>query len=274
MSRSRTRRAALVAALAVTSLLVIGALAAAAAPSSSTAGRTTVTVGSTPLGSILIDTRGRTLYLYTPDGKNKSTCYGQCAKFWPPLYASGTLRGAHGVKKSLLGTTKRTGGKLQVTYAGRPLYFFALDTAPGDVNGQGLQNIWYAMSADGKRVSTAAPAATVTLGKTTLGSTIVDGKGMTLYMFTPDTATSSTCYGGCAAAWPPLLATGPLHAAGGLQTAQLGTIGRTDGTSQVTYAGHPLYFFAKDTKAGDVLGQGLGAKWWVLDGQGAPVDKP
>jgi secreted repeat protein with Y-X4-D motif len=72
---------------------------------------------------------------------------------------------------------------------------------------------------------------------------------MTLYMFTPDTSTTSACYGQCAATWPPVLASGKRGAAG-LQTSLLGTIQRTDCTTRVTFNGHPLYFFAKDSKPG------------------------
>jgi predicted lipoprotein with Yx(FWY)xxD motif len=271
MSNPRPRRIALAAALAALGAL-LSAWTAAAAPARPAAKQATVvTVGSTDLGRILIDTRGRTLYLYTPDTKGTSTCYGQCASFWPPLLAPGRVRGAHGVKASLLGTTKRKDGKLQVTYAGHPLYYFAQDNAPGDVNGQGLQNIWYAVSVTGKRVAAPAPPATVSLGKTALGSVIVDARGMTLYLFTPDTATTSVCNGACASLWPPLLADGKLRAAGGLETSLLGTIARADGSRQVTYAGHPLYYFAKDAKAGDANGQGLNAKWYVLSSAGAAV---
>jgi predicted lipoprotein with Yx(FWY)xxD motif len=263
--------------LAFAALVAAGALlttwTAAAAPVDRAVTRgPIVTIGSTDLGRVLVDARGRTLYLYTPDKKNSSTCYGQCAAFWPPLVASAKARAAHGVKAALLGTTKRKDGKLQVTYAGHPLYFFAQDLAPGDVNGQGLQNIWYALSAAGAKVTTPAPAATIALAQTALGPVIVDAsKGMTLYMFKPDTPTSSACNGACATTWPPLLASGKLHAPAGLQTSLLGTIQRADGSTQVTYAGHPLYFYARDTKAGDTVGQGVNTTWWVLAPSGAPI---
>jgi predicted lipoprotein with Yx(FWY)xxD motif len=267
-------RLAAAAAIAGAAALLLASSASPAPAQADANARTIVTLGSTDLGQILIDSHGRTLYLYAPDGKSKSTCYGQCASFWPPLLAAGKLRAAHGVKASLLGTTKRKDGKLQVTYAGHPLYRFAEDKEPGDVNGQGLQSIWYAVSVRGAKVTTPAPAATVALAQNPLGSILVDANQMTLYMFTPDTATTSACTGQCAAAWPPLVLNGKLRAAAGLQTSLLGTVQRVDGTTQVTYAGHPLYYFAKDTKPGDTLGQGLFGKWYVLSGIGGPIGAP
>lgn len=265
----------LVAVATVTAIALLVAVTAAAAHSHGAAKRgVVVTVESTDLGRILVDSSGRTLYLYAPDKKNQSTCYGQCAAFWPPLLTPGAPRAAHGVRASLLGTTRRKDGKLQVTYAGHPLYHFSEDTAPGDVKGQGLQNIWYALSVAGARVTAPPPPATMKLGQTTLGSVLVDPHGMTLYMFTPDTSTTSVCNGQCAAIWPPLLLNGKLRAAAGLQTSLLGTIQRADGTTQVTYAGHPLYFFAKDTQPGDTKGQGLFGKWYVLSAAGTPIGAP
>jgi predicted lipoprotein with Yx(FWY)xxD motif len=251
---------------------LLAAATAAAAPSDRAITRgPIVTLGSTALGQVLIDARGRTLYLYTPDTKGKSTCYGQCAALWPPLLTSGKPVAKHGVRPKLLGTTKRKDGKLQVTYAGHPLYFFAQDTEAGAVFGQGLQNIWYALSATGAKVTTAAPESTIKLAQTPLGSVITDAKGMTLYLFNRDTNGTSACYGQCAATWPPLLANGALHVGPGLQTKLLGTTQRTDGATQVTYAGHPLYFYARDTKAGDTVGQGVNGIWWVLSSSGAQI---
>lgn len=271
MSIVRPRRLVAVAVLAVAGTLLT-TWTAAAAPSHPAVKRgPIVTLGSTDLGQVLVDARGRTLYLYTPDAKSKSTCYGQCAAFWPPLFTTGKPTAAHGVKPSLLGTTKRKDGKLQVTYAGHPLYFFAQDTAAGDVNGQALQNIWYGVSVKGAKVTTAAPPATIQLAQTGLGSVIVDPRGMTLYLFKPDANGTSACYGPCATNWPPLLANGKLHAGAGLQSSLIGTTQRTDGTTQVTYAGHPLYFFAKDTKPGDTIGQGVQSIWYVLSASGAQI---
>lgn len=112
---------------------------------------------------------------------------------------------------------------------------------------------------------------------TSLGKILVDGKDMTLYVFDKDKASKPTCTGECATAWPPLLTTDKVTAGPGVNAAWLGETDRTDGTKQVTYHGWPLYHFAKDTKAGDMNGQGVeqfGAKWWVMDAtKGEKIEK-
>ena len=107
-----------------------------------------------------------------------------------------------------------------------------------------------------------------------LGKILVDGNGMTVYLFVADTGTASTCYTSCATIWPPVLTTGAPKAGAGAQASLLGTTARTDGTTGVTYAGHPLYYFIKDKKPGDTTGQGVngfGALWWVLTPSGAAM---
>ena len=107
-----------------------------------------------------------------------------------------------------------------------------------------------------------------------LGSFLVDESGMTVYLFVADTGTASTCYSTCAIVWPPVLTTGAPQAGTGAQASLLGTTTRTDGKVEVTYAGHPLYYFMQDKAAGDVKGQGIngfGALWWVLSPSGAAI---
>jgi predicted lipoprotein with Yx(FWY)xxD motif len=135
-------------------LVVAGALAATAAVAS-THNSTTVSLRTTKVGNVLVAANGRTLYLFTADKSTKSSCYGQCAFYWPPLIAAKPTAST-GLKASLLGTTKRKGGKLQVTYAGHPLYFFAQDKKAGDVNGQGFVHFggaWWVVSAAGRKVT-------------------------------------------------------------------------------------------------------------------------
>ncbi len=108
----------------------------------------------------------------------------------------------------------------------------------------------------------------------TLGKILVDGNGLTVYLFVADTGTASTCYTSCATIWPPVLTAGTPTAGAGAQASLLGTTTRTDGTVEVTYAGHPLYYFIKDKKPGDTTGQGVngfGALWWVLAPSGAAM---
>ncbi len=107
-----------------------------------------------------------------------------------------------------------------------------------------------------------------------LGKILVDGNGMTVYLFVADTGTTSTCYTSCAKFWPPVLTAGAAKAGAGAQASLLGTTARTDGTTEVTYAGHPLYYFLNDKKAGDTSGQGVdgfGGLWWVLTPAGAAM---
>jgi predicted lipoprotein with Yx(FWY)xxD motif len=133
-------------------LMVAGALAVTAFAARSTS---TVSLRTTAVGKVLVAANGHTLYLFTADKGKKSTCYGQCAGYWPPLFATKPTVGA-GLKAPLLGTTKRKGGKLQVTYAGHPLYFFAQDKKAGQVNGQGFVHFggsWWVVSAAGTKIT-------------------------------------------------------------------------------------------------------------------------
>jgi len=107
-----------------------------------------------------------------------------------------------------------------------------------------------------------------------LGSILVDGKGLTVYLFVADTGKESTCYTQCAAIWPPVLTDGAPQAGTGADASLLGTTTRTDGKVEVTYAGHPLYYFVQDKAAGDAKGQGIngfGALWWVMSPSGAAI---
>lgn len=104
-----------------------------------------------------------------------------------------------------------------------------------------------------------------------LGSILADNRNMALYILTQDWPDTPTCYGVCARAWPPLLASGRPVAGEGVDAAKLGTVLRTDGGTQVTYNGWPLYYSAEDTQPGDVKGQGGGGIWFVISPAGNPV---
>lgn len=135
-----------------------------------------------------------------------------------------------------------------------------------------------APGAGGPYGSSPAPApagVSVTTVATRLGRTLVDGDGRALYLFEADHGGTSACTGSCDTVWPPLRAPGGVHALGGVSAALLGTIQRSDGSTQVSYNGHPLYYYAGDANAGDTTGQGLnqfGASWYVLDPAGAKID--
>jgi len=115
----------------------------------------TVTVAKSPFGRILVDSKGRTLYDFPPDMGGASTCYGACAALWPPLTTVGKPHAGKGVAASLLGTTKRKDGKLEVTYGGHPLYYYVADTKRGETTGQGLNQFgapWWVVSPAGKEI--------------------------------------------------------------------------------------------------------------------------
>jgi predicted lipoprotein with Yx(FWY)xxD motif len=130
--------------------IILTLVAAGAAFAATRATGTKVTLHSTNLGKVLATSTGRTLYLYTPDGHNKSNCTGSCSAYWPPLMTKGKPVAGPGVKKSLLGTAKR-GAKLQVTYNGHPLYRYSGDSGAGQTSGEGSYGTWYVVTAAGKQ---------------------------------------------------------------------------------------------------------------------------
>jgi len=117
----------------------------------------------------------------------------------------------------------------------------------------------------------------VTAKTTKLGRVLVDAQGRTLYLFGADRSAKSACSGKCATFWPPLIVTGKPRAGAGIQPSLLGTARRANGQLQVTYNHHPLYAFVKDTKAGQVNGEGIdafGATWYAVSPAGTAVKKP
>ncbi|MET7644401.1 hypothetical protein ABZS83_12265 [Streptomyces sp. NPDC005426] len=139
-----------------------GSSSASATPSATgTPASGTVASASSPLGTILVDGEGRTLYLWEADTTSRSTCDGDCAQSWPPLTLTGKPVAGKGVKASLLGTTTRDDGRAEVTYNGHPLYRYAGDTAAGDTHGQGSNGFgaaWYVLDTAGNKITKAAPS--------------------------------------------------------------------------------------------------------------------
>jgi predicted lipoprotein with Yx(FWY)xxD motif len=112
-------------------------------------------VRTTGLGSILVDSRGLSLYLFEADRGATSVCYGSCAKFWPPLLTKGSPVAVAGANQMLLGTTRRSDGTIEVTYAGHPLYFYVGDRRPGDTTGEGLNAFgggWDVLAPNGAKI--------------------------------------------------------------------------------------------------------------------------
>ena len=136
-----------------------------------------VSLRTTKLGAILVNAKGHTLYLFTKDKSAKSSCSGTCATYWPPATTRTKPTAGAGIKAALLGTTKRSDGSKQLTYNHHPLYGFALDKQPGQVNGQ-AQNAfgghWWAVSARGVAVTKTSTTPTTTSSTTTSGTTTDD----------------------------------------------------------------------------------------------------
>lgn len=125
-------------------------------------------------------------------------------------------------------------------------------------------------ASDGSEATAGSGEVAVAVGDTDLGSVLVDGAGMTLYVFIPDGQGESTCLDACLSNWPALI--GPASAGEGVDEALLGTVARPDGGGdQVTYNDWPLYYFAADLAPGDTSGQGLGDVWFAIDAAGEPV---
>jgi predicted lipoprotein with Yx(FWY)xxD motif len=146
----------LAAALGTAGFLAVGSLA-----SSTTGTSATVSLRATKLGRVLVSSTGHTLYLFGKDRNGKSACTGLCSQYWPPLLSHGKASAGAGVRASMLGTTRRSNGSLQVTYNRHPLYTFALDKRAGQTNGEANLAFgarWYAVSSGG----TAVLKATVT----------------------------------------------------------------------------------------------------------------
>ena len=139
------------------SAATLSAVAASSPPATISAAKRTVNVRRTGLGKILVDSRGRTLYLFKKDSRGKSRCSGACAIAWPPLLrASGKPTVGRGARASKVGTIKRSDGRRQVTYNGHPLYTFVMDTKAGQTHGEGFRAFgarWFVVSPAGKQIS-------------------------------------------------------------------------------------------------------------------------
>jgi predicted lipoprotein with Yx(FWY)xxD motif len=123
-------------------------------------------------------------------------------------------------------------------------------------------------------LSTSPPSTVVTTRDTGLGQILVDTQGRTLYLFAKDTGPASTCEGSCTSYWPPVPVSGVPHAAGGAAAASVGVITGSGKNRQLSYAGHPLYYFVGDSEAGQTRGEALdqfGAKWFAINSTGAAV---
>jgi predicted lipoprotein with Yx(FWY)xxD motif len=242
-----------------------------------------VKLAETSLGEVLVGPDGMTLYVFTVDDPGVSNCYDACEQAWPPL--DGNTPVSDGLDASLFSTTERDDGTSQLVIGGWPLYYFVGDAAPGDINGQDVEGVWFVVDASGELIgaeeeTAASPAgdrdydydydydydaeepAGVAVAETELGPMVVDSEGLTLYGFTQDSATASACTGACAENWPPV--SGDTKVGEGLDASLFTTIDRDDGTTQLVFGEWPLYRFAGDSAPGDVNGQGVNDVWFVI----------
>ncbi len=281
--QTNTLTRSLVGRFALPALVATMALAATLAPAGALAQDAsepmTVGTASDDLGTYLVGPSGMTLYYFANDVvPGQSTCSGGCLEAWPPLLvAEGQSLAAGDGVTGTLASAPRDDGTMQATYRGRPLYYWAADTEPGDTGGQGVNDVWFVALEDGSVPTVAdaeaspAPAA-LTLGTATtdLGTFLTGKDGLTLYVFAADTTPGvSTCAGDCLTAWPPAtVAAGETVAAGDGVTGVVGLVPAADGTMQATYDGHPLYYWQGDSEAGQTNGQGINDVWWVADVSG------
>jgi predicted lipoprotein with Yx(FWY)xxD motif len=230
------------------------------------------TVGN--LGQVLTGQNGLTLYEFDKDTTSPaaSNCSGPCTTTWPPATGNPQNLKVYGVTAGLVGSITRQDGTQQLTYDGHPLYYYFQDTAPGQALGEGNSSLWYALSPSGQK---ALPASTDDLNvaqSASLGQTVTNQDGFTLYVFAKDTTPGqSSCYGSCAVKWPPLtVQPGSQITFSGINQSLVGYITRTDGTEQVTLAGHPLYTFSGDSAPGQTNGQGVDGTWYAVTPSGQP----
>ncbi|MFF9909503.1 SCO0930 family lipoprotein [Streptomyces sp. NPDC013457] len=244
------------------------------------------------LGKVVTDSEGFTLYRFDKDSASppKATCEGDCVKAWPVVSAEGAKAPA-GVDASLLGEVTRADGSKQLTLGGWPMYRYAKDTKPGDVNGQGVGGTWFASAPDGKKASAGADggaaeegaeeepvtdAAGLSVHKDPkLGEIVVDSRGMTVYRFKKDSAwpMKTACTGACLEKWP-VVAPVDKNDIEGITKKGFVTFSRPDGIKQQTIDCWPLYTFAGDEEPGDTNGQGVGGTWYAVSPEGKLVGAP
>jgi predicted lipoprotein with Yx(FWY)xxD motif len=243
----------------------------ASAQRASTATGTTISTRSTAIGLIVVGSSHRTVYMFTRDGTKVSHCGTTCRKTWPPVKTSGTPRAGSGISQKHL---SQTAGH-QATYYGHPLYYYSGDHATaGRTRGQGLSSFnghWWVLSPQGQP----GTGAKITIHSTPDGNAVAGplGNGRTLYSLTTDSSTHSTCTGsnGCTGTWPPLITTGAPRAGSGTTKSLVSTLVRSNGARQVTYNGHPLYYYAGDSHAGQDYGEcqpQVPGTWYFLNAAG------
>lgn len=241
--------------------------AAQAPPATAAPPADSVRVAGSPLGGILVDSAGMTLYYFARDVPSGGTsmCSGQCAAAWP-VFNADPVKVSAPLKASDFSSFTRADGKKQTAYRGWPLYYWQADTKSGDVKGENVQNVWYVLR----------PDETVLIAQqTALGTFLTDNMGRTLYYFAKDAPGTASCTGACLAKWPAFNAQ-TIVAPSVLKPSDFSTVARSDGVMQTAFMGRMLYYFADDAKPGDATGQGFNNAWYVanITGYAPPVPTP
>lgn len=207
---------------------------------------------------VLTDSEGFTLYYFRKDEPGRSNCNPPCSETWPPVPADEQID-TSSLDVSRLGSVTRDDGTEQLAYDGMPIYLFVDDVAPGDVEGQGVGNVWFAVAPDGSEI---APPGGVRIGSTDAGEALIDPDGFTLYVFDNDAEGTSDCNDPCSETWPPVPGDTVIDTS--VDHTQFDTITREDGSEQLAINGQPLYRFVDDLNAGDANGEGFGDVWFTV----------
>ncbi len=238
-----------------------------------------IEVVNTANGPLLTNGQGQTLYVYTPDlaVTNGSACTGDCLHDWPPALVQGKIVLGSGISGTI-GTIPR-GTALQFTIDNRPLYTFVGDRGRARIVGNGIGNIWWAMTPTGLSATsypvlpstTRTGHTTLTVVKSPYGPIVADTEGHAVYEYSIDPPGGSACQAQwCLVDWPPLQAKGVPTAAPGI-SAPVGTITGAGGLTQVTLGGHPLYDFEGDLRVAQTDGQAVGNDWFLMSPDGTPI---
>lgn len=206
------------------------------------------TMEKTAMGEALADGKGMALYTLETDSRGKSTCNDDCAVQWPPMMVAEGLRSTGDWS-----VVVRDDGSRQWAYLGQPLYTYVEDKTRGEVNGDSKGGFHLAGLSDADRaVFVAATHPLARMGLTTKGMAWVNSNGKALYTFDKDIEGNSMCNGDCAVAWPPLMV-----GDGAVESADWTIVLREDGTKMWALKGKPLYTYAGDKAAGEVMGDNL-----------------
>jgi predicted lipoprotein with Yx(FWY)xxD motif len=229
--------------------------------STQSAATNTIRIGSSvQLGSFLVDANGKTLYYFANDVSGKSNCTGQCSAIWPAFYTQ-NIAVPSDLNATDFGQITTSAGTNQTTYEGWPLYYYSGDTNSGDTNGQNFQNIWFVA---------ANPFYNVLLMNNSASKIyLADVTGKALYYFKSETKGPATadpvsrCTGICLSTWT-IFDQSQIIAPALLKFTDFKEFTRSDGQTQLSYKGSPLYLYSSDANSGDTKGNGMASLWYLV----------